>query len=139
MSVVKIGREDKVAVELLTKIAKQAGAKKAIMLPVSAPFHCSLMKPAELKLQVELEKIEFKSLNFAVITNVDASAILEGSKARDALRRQVCSPVRWIETMEYLCKQGVNRVIELGPGRVLSGLMKQFDKKQIFAFNWLLL
>tara|TARA_B100000686_G_scaffold340628_1_gene416602 strand:- start:1654 stop:2586 length:933 start_codon:yes stop_codon:yes gene_type:complete len=116
------------AVRLVADFAEKAGAKRIIMLPVSAPFHCHLMKPAELKLQVELKKTNFKPLKFNVITNVDARLVNDGDVARDSLRRQVCSPVRWVETMEVLLSKGVKRVIEFGPGRVLSSLMKKFDK-----------
>lgn len=117
----------KSAVERLCEEAKRSGAKKTVILPVSAPFHCSLMKPAEIKLQHELEKTEFKNLAFSVITNVDAQPNSDGAKARDAVRRQVCSPVRWVETMDCLVKSGVQSVVELGPGKVLSGLMRRFD------------
>jgi len=116
------------AVEKVSDEARSAGAKKAVLLPVSAPFHCSLMKPAEIKLQQELAKTDFQNLAFPVITNVDARGISSGEEARDALRRQVCSPVQWVETMKVLVEQGVQTVIELGPGKVLSGLMRRFDK-----------
>ena len=118
----------KKAVKEVLDLAGKGGAKKTVLLPVSAPFHCSLMKPAERKLRVELEKTKFNSLNFPIITNVDATLINDGDSARDSLCRQVCSPVRWVETMEVLQNQGVQRIIEFGPGRVLSGLMKRFNK-----------
>jgi [acyl-carrier-protein] S-malonyltransferase len=116
------------AVEQASAEAKASGAKKTIMLPVSAPFHCSLMKPAEQKLQKELEQTEFRDLSFPVITNVDAQPITKGSEARQALVRQVCSPVRWVETMERLVADGVQTVVEIGPGKVLSALMRRFNK-----------
>ena len=116
------------AVEEVSRLASETGAKKSIMLPVSAPFHCPLMKPAEIKLQKELEQIEFLDHQFPVVCNVDAQPVMEGSSARDALVRQVCSPVRWFETMQYLVGQGIKVVIELGTGKVLSGLMRRFDK-----------
>lgn len=116
------------AVEKVATEARQAGAKKAIMLPVSAPFHCALMKPAEIRLQKELEKTEFRDLEIPVITNVEAKAVSKGGEAREALVRQVCSPVRWVDTMKRLVEQGVQAVVEIGPGKVLSGLMRRFDK-----------
>jgi [acyl-carrier-protein] S-malonyltransferase len=122
------------AVENVSRAAKERGAKKAVPLPVSAPFHCSLMKPAELKLRVELDKTEFQNLSFPVVTNTDAQLNAEGAKAREALSRQVCSPVRWVETMEVLVGEGIEAVVELGPGRVLSGLMRRFNK-DIHCFN----
>jgi [acyl-carrier-protein] S-malonyltransferase len=115
-------------VELVAGKAKELGAKKSILLPVSAPFHCSLMKPAEIKLQIELEKTKFQDLSFPVITNVDAKPNTSGVDAKEALRRQVCSSVRWVETMKHLVDQKIHTVIELGPGKVLSGLMRRFDK-----------
>lgn len=118
----------KEAVERLSREAKESGAKRAILLPVSAPFHSSLMKPAEIKLSAELEKTEFLDLSFPVITNTEASANSNGSEAREALIRQVCSPVRWVETMKYIVDQGISVVVEVGPGKVLSGLMRRFDK-----------
>lgn len=117
----------KEAVEEVSIKAKKTGAKMAVMLPVSAPFHCSLMKPAEIKLQQELAKTDFQNLSFPVVTNVEALPISKGYEAREALRRQVCSPVKWVDTMKYLIEQGIRTVIELGPGKVLSGLMRRFD------------
>ena len=116
------------AVEEVSRLASEAGAKKSVMLPVSAPFHCSLMKPAEIKLQKELEQTEFKNHQFPVVCNVDAQSVTEGSLACDALVRQVCSPVRWVETMQYLVDKGIEVVVELGTGKVLSGLMRRFNK-----------
>ena len=124
------------AVKKVSFLAQKAGAKKTVLLPVSAPFHCPLMKSAELKLEAELEKVKFKSLSFPVITNVDAIPIKDGNIARESLRKQVCSPVRWIETMDIFLNYGIKRVIEFGPGRVLSGLIKQFDKSvECFQIN----
>ncbi len=117
------------AVESVVEEAKRLGAKKTVVLPVSAPFHCSLMKTAEQKLQVELEKTDFQDLSIPVVTNVGAKAISSGAEARDALVKQVCSPVRWVETMQYLVDDGIQAVVEIGPGRVLSGLMRRFAKQ----------
>jgi len=122
------------AVEKVAQAARDRGAKKAVSLPVSAPFHCSLMKPAELKLRVELDKTEFQNLSIPVITNTEAEPNDRGDKAREALARQVCSAVRWAETMETIVGQGIDAVVELGPGRVLSGLMRRFNR-DIPCFN----
>ncbi|QPJ65864.1 MAG: ACP S-malonyltransferase [Candidatus Nitrohelix vancouverensis] len=118
----------KAAVEKVSAEAQSKGAKKAVMLPVSAPFHCPLMKPAEIRLRQELDRTEFKSMTFPIIANVDAQLVSDGSVARENLAKQVCSPVLWTDTMQALLDQGITRFIELGPGRVLSGLMKRFDK-----------
>ena len=117
------------AVEEVSRLARESGAKKTVMLPVSAPFHCPLMKPAEIRLQNELEQAEFLDLDFPVIRNVDAQPTTEGSRARTVLVEQVCSPVRWVETMQCLLDQGVDVVVELGSGKVLSGLMRRFNKE----------
>jgi len=118
----------KESVESVSEKAKQSGAKKSVILPVSAPFHCSLMKPAEIKLQAELEQTEFQDLKIPVISNVEAKPVSKGNDARQALVRQVCSPVRWLETMQYMADQGIQAVVEIGSGKVLSGLMRRFDK-----------
>jgi len=118
----------KESVESVSESAKQAGAKKCVLLPVSAPFHCALMKPAEIKLQSELEQTPFQDLKVPVISNVEAKPMTRGSDARQALIRQVCSPVRWLETMQYMVAQGIEVMVEIGSGKVLSGLMKRFNK-----------
>ena len=117
------------AVEEVSRLAKEGGAKKSVMLPVSAPFHCPLMKPAELNLKNELEKIVFSDHQFPVISNVQAGPLTTGSSAREALIDQVCSPVRWADTMQYLINEGIDVAIELGTGKVLSGLMRRFNSK----------
>ncbi|MGV7221329.1 MAG: ACP S-malonyltransferase [Nitrospinales bacterium] len=117
------------AVEQVSSLSKDAGAKRAIALPVSAPFHSSLMKPAEIKLTVELDKTEFKDLNYPVITNTDAEANTSGTTAKEVLARQVCAPVRWVETMENIVNQGIRTIVEVGPGKALSGLMRRFNKE----------
>lgn len=126
IQVVVAGHKD--AVEKLAEEAKKAGAKKSVLLPVSAPFHCPLMKPAEIKLKATLEEITFNDSKYPVITNVDCNAVSNGKVARDSLVRQVCSPVRWTETMAYFVDAKIERVIEFGPGKVLSGLFKRYDK-----------
>ena len=118
----------KEAVETVSKDALTAGAKKAVVLPVSAPFHSALMKPAEIKLQKELEATEFYDLSFPVINNIEAKPIVKGNHARESLVKQVCSPVRWCETMQCIVDQEIDSVIELGSGKVLSGLMKRYNK-----------
>jgi [acyl-carrier-protein] S-malonyltransferase len=101
---------------------------RSIKLPVSAPFHTSLMKSAEERLAADLDAVEFRDLKFPVITNVDARPIRRGQEARDALKRQVSRPVLWQSTMMVLQKEGVDAVVELGPGRVLSGLVKRASR-----------
>ncbi|MGP0564896.1 MULTISPECIES: ACP S-malonyltransferase [unclassified Nitrospina] len=115
-------------VEAVSEKAREQGAKKVVILPVSAPFHCKLMEPAAMRLKAEMEKIEFKDASIPVITNVEAVPNNSGDKARELLFKQVCSPVRWTETMQCMIDQGVEAVVELGSGKVLSGLMKRFSK-----------
>jgi len=117
------------AVERAVELAKQKGAKRAVMLSVSAPFHCDLMKPAAERLAPVLAEIEFADLNAPLVTNVDAAIITKGDDARDALTRQVASPVRWSESVKRLLDEGVTRFIELGPGKVLSGLVRQMSRE----------
>ncbi|HKA36740.1 MAG TPA: ACP S-malonyltransferase [Thermoanaerobaculia bacterium] len=104
------------------------GAKRAIPLPVSAPFHCSLMAPAREKLRPHLEQASFQNARIRVVTNVDARAESDGGALRDALLRQVDSPVRWVESIRTLASAGVDRALEIGPGNVLSGLVRRIDK-----------
>jgi [acyl-carrier-protein] S-malonyltransferase len=101
---------------------------RSLMLPVSAPFHCKLMKSAEEKLSNDLDVVEFKDLEFPIITNVDARIIRKGEEARDALKRQVTRSVLWFRSMEIMCDQGVNLFVELGSGKVLSGLIKRIGR-----------
>jgi [acyl-carrier-protein] S-malonyltransferase len=117
----------KSAVEYAVVLAKQRGAKRAVMLAVSAPFHCALMKPAAERLEPVLGDTDFMDLNVPLITNVDAVIITSGDQARAALIRQVASPVRWSESVRRLIDEGVTRFVELGPGKVLSGLLKQMQ------------
>jgi [acyl-carrier-protein] S-malonyltransferase len=116
------------AVKHAVEIASQLGAKRAVMLPVSAPFHSALMMPAQEKLEKELSQIEFAALQVPLVTNVDADTIREGAEARSALVRQVSMPVRWEESMRTLLDEGVNTFVEVGPGRVLTGLMRQIER-----------
>ncbi|UCC40179.1 MAG: ACP S-malonyltransferase [Candidatus Aminicenantes bacterium] len=102
---------------------------RSVILPVSAPFHCQLMKSAEEKLSSDLDQVEFRDLKFPVVTNVDAQAITKGDEARDALKRQVSRPVLWYKSMEALSKKRVDLFIELGIGKVLSGLIRRISRK----------
>ncbi len=110
-------------------VAREHGARRAVRLRVSAPFHCTLMKPAEERLTRDLEKTRFNDLRVPLITNVDAHVISRGEQARDALRRQVSSPVRWEESVRLLRGEGVGLAVEVGCGRVLSGLMRRTDEQ----------
>jgi [acyl-carrier-protein] S-malonyltransferase len=116
------------AVKRAVEIASQNGAKRAVILPVSAPFHCALMAPAQKRLEPDLRAAKFNDLRFPLVTNVDAEAITSGDEAREALIRQVTSPVRWLDSMHELIESGVNIFVEVGPGKVLSGLMRQIDR-----------
>jgi len=117
------------AVERAVTLAKEKGAKRAVMLAVSAPFHSELMKPAAERLASVFAKISFSNLNVPLVTNVDAQVITTGDEAREALLRQVASPVRWSESIKLLLGQGVTRFIEVGPGKVLSGLVRQISRQ----------
>ena len=122
------------AVKRAVEIANQLGAKRAVMLPVSAPFHSTLMMPAQEKLAKDLEKTEFADLQWPLVTNVDADTEVKGSEARDALIRQVTMPVRWEESVRALIDEGVNTFVEVGPGRVLTGLLRQIERS-VAALN----
>lgn len=111
------------AVELLSGVAR-----KVVKLKVSAPFHCALMKPAQDRLAPDLERLSFNTPVMPVVTNVDARAVTAPDELRDALVRQVSAPVRWLESMQLLMEQGVDTFIEAGPGKVLSGLMRQISR-----------
>jgi [acyl-carrier-protein] S-malonyltransferase len=116
------------AVKRAVEIASQLGAKRAVILPVSAPFHCALMMPAQEKLEKDLRKTEFSALRVPLVTNVDADTEISGDEARDALIRQVTMPVRWEESVRELIDEGVNTFVEVGPGRVLTGLLRQIER-----------
>ena len=103
-------------------------AKRVIKLKVSAPFHCALMTPAQARLAADLERLSFNNPAVPVITNVDARAVTAPVELRDALVRQVSAPVRWVESMQLLIGQGVNTFVEAGPGKVLSGLIRQISR-----------
>lgn len=122
------------AVKRAVEIASQSGAKRAVILPVSAPFHSSLMAPAQKQLEPELRAAAFSALKFPLITNVDAEAITSGEEARDALIRQVTMPVRWLDSVHEMIEGGVSIFVEVGPGRVLFGLLRQIDRS-VRCFN----
>lgn len=118
------------AVERAIPMATERGAKKAVSLPVSAPFHCALMQPAQDQLAVDLQKLSFQNPSCPVVCNVDAAAISSGEAARDALVRQVTGAVRWHEVVRRLIENGTDVFIEVGPGKVLWGLMRQIDRSK---------
>ena len=119
----------KEAVERANVLMKESGAKRALPLPVSVPSHCALMKPAAEKLAVALQSIEIKAPVIPVINNVDVSTETDAARIKDALVRQLFSPVRWTETIEAVANAGVEFEVEMGPGKVLSGLVKRIDKR----------
>ncbi|HEV2883521.1 MAG TPA: ACP S-malonyltransferase [Pyrinomonadaceae bacterium] len=122
------------AIDRAGELLQSRGAKRFVKLNVSAPFHCRLMMPAQERLEEDLAKLSFNDLDVPLVTNVDAAAITRGADARDALVRQVSSTVRWLESIQLLLKEGVDTFVELGPGRVLSGLMRQISR-EVKCFN----
>jgi [acyl-carrier-protein] S-malonyltransferase len=122
------------AVERAVALAQQAGAKRAIMLAVSAPFHCSLMVPAQERLAQDLSAVSFRDLSIPLVNNFAAREVRSAAEARQGLIDQVPNPVRWEETIRYLAAQGVARFIEVGPGRVLTGLLRNIDRS-LSGFN----
>jgi [acyl-carrier-protein] S-malonyltransferase len=122
------------AVKRGVEIASQKGAKRAVMLPVSAPFHSPLMEPAQKRLERDLRAAAFGPLRFPLITNADAEAISSGEEAREALIRQVTLPVRWLDSIRDMIEHGVTIFVEVGPGKVLSGLLRQIDRS-VRCFN----
>jgi [acyl-carrier-protein] S-malonyltransferase len=118
------------AVERAIALAKERGAKRAVLLQVSAPFHCSLMQPAQDGLAPILQEIPFTAAKMPVVVNVDAALVTDGVQLRDALVRQVTRAVRWTESMQLLIAEGVSTFVEVGPGKVLGGLLRQIDRSQ---------
>jgi [acyl-carrier-protein] S-malonyltransferase len=116
------------AIERAVTECQQRGARKAVMLRVSAPFHCALMMPAQTGMTAPLEATTFGDLSVPLINNVDAQLITSGAEARAGLIRQISSPVRWSASVELMLRQGVDRFIEVGPGKVLIGLVKSISK-----------
>jgi len=124
------------AVQRAGERAKALGAKRVLPLPVSAPFHCALMKPAEERLAPELRALAVQDPRVPIVANVDAKPKTDGEAAIDALVRQVSSPVLWEDTMHRLASEGVTTYVEVGPGRVLSGLARKIHRDgQVFAFG----
>lgn len=124
----------KAAVEKAMALCQTAGAKRALPLPVSVPSHCDLMRPAAEQLSQRLAQVAVSVPALAVVNNVDVATPVQGDAIRDALVRQLYSPVRWVETVQWLKAQGVTRIVEVGPGKVLAGLIKRIDSEiEIFA------
>ncbi|HXT62223.1 MAG TPA: ACP S-malonyltransferase [Pyrinomonadaceae bacterium] len=117
------------AIDRAMEILKAKGAKRAVKLNVSAPFHCALMKPAQDRLAADLDGLQFGDFAIPLVTNVDAKSIKTGAEARDSLVRQVSQPVRWLESVEFLSNHGVQTFIEIGTGKVLSGLVRQINRE----------
>lgn len=121
------------AVERAALLAKERGAKRVVMLQVSAPFHCALMQPAQDRLAELLRGTEFAAPRSPVAVNVDARLVTDAAQLRDALIRQVTGAVRWLESMRLLIAQGTTAFVEVGPGKVLGGLMRQIDRGQTYV------
>lgn len=116
------------AVNRAIEIAKAKGYRKAMLLPVSAPFHCRLMTPAGERLQSALEAVPVSPLQVPVVSNVEAQANSDQNRVKELLVKQVSAPVRWEESVGHMVKQGITRFVEIGPGKVLSGLVKRIEK-----------
>ncbi len=120
---------DAAAVQRASEILRERGAKRVLPLPVSAPFHCALMMPAQERLSVDLSALEFRDLSVPLVANVDAREVKRGALARENLVRQVCAPVCWVESVRRLVELGASRFVEIGPGRVLTGLVKKIEPR----------
>jgi len=118
------------AVERAVQLAPERGAKKAVLLQVSAPFHCSLMRPAQERLANDLHELNFANPAVVAVCNVDATVVENADTSRDALIRQVTGAVRWDDSVRFLIAQGAQAFVEVGPGKVLFGLMRQIDRAQ---------
>lgn len=119
---------EKTAVELAIELAKNSGAKRAIMLPVSAPFHCELMAPAAEKMKIELEAIKIKPPTVPIVSNVSAQAISDPTEIKKLLVNQVTGSVRWRESIMWMAKNNVDEIWEIGSGKALSGMIRRIDK-----------
>ncbi len=124
---------NKAAVERANELCKAAGAKRALPLPVSVPSHCALMRPAAEQLAADLAAMNFATAQFAVVNNVDVAVTFDEAAIKDALVRQLYSPVRWTETIEWLASQGVTDVVEIGAGKVLNGLIKRINRDLVVS------
>jgi [acyl-carrier-protein] S-malonyltransferase len=122
---------NKAAIERACEVAKAKGAKRALILPVSAPFHSSLLKPASDRLQTYLADVTFNTPSIPVINNVDVAIVTDPAAIKDALVRQAAGAVRWVETVQTLSAEGVTHVVECGPGKVLTGLTKRINGELI--------
>jgi [acyl-carrier-protein] S-malonyltransferase len=118
----------KAAVERAGELCKAAGAKRALPLPVSVPSHCALMRPAAEQLATDLAALNFNHAVIPVVNNVEVAVASDANAIKDALVRQLYSPVQWTQTIEWLAAQGISEIVELGAGKVLSGLIKRIDK-----------
>ncbi len=116
------------AVDRALNLAREQGVRRAVLLKVSAPFHCALMKPAEEKLAPDLLATDFRPLQVPLVNNVDARLLRNPEEAREGLRRQVTAPVEWAGAMQQLIEAGVTQFVEVGPGKVLTGLLRQIDR-----------
>lgn len=116
------------AVDRACELARNAGAKRAIKLNVSAPFHCALMMPAQTRLSADLGEVDYGSFDFPIVHNVDANVNADRAAVKDKLTQQVSSPVRWLETVRKMAAEGVATFVEVGPGKVLSGLGRQIER-----------
>jgi [acyl-carrier-protein] S-malonyltransferase len=123
------------AVQRAMELAKAAGARRAMLLPVSAPFHCPLMRPAQERLRADLDAADFQDLAWPLVNNWQAREVRTGAEAREGLYQQVPNPVRWWESMRYLASQGVTRAVEVGVGSVLTGLLRGVEPP-IAGFNF---
>ena len=123
----------KAAVDKACEILKANGAKRALLLPVSAPFHSSLMKPAAEKLKARLEEIEIATPQIALINNIDVAVEVDADRIRDALYRQAFGPVRWVECVQAIKARGLTTLVECGPGKVLAGMVKRIDAEMTGA------
>ena len=121
--IVIAGRSE--AVTVACAKAKEKGAARVLPLAVSAPFHCDLMAPARDRLTPELNALDFRDLQIPLVNNADAGEIRQANRARDSLIRQICAPVRWEETVRYLVQAGIESFVEVGPGKILSGLVRK--------------
>ena len=122
------------AVDRASELLKERGAKRVVKLNVSAPFHCELMKPAQERLEADLQTVGFQDLATPLVTNVEAVEIEKGEVARKSLVRQVTAPVRWLQSVEHMIASGVEIFVEVGPGKVLTGLMRQINR-DVKCFN----
>lgn len=122
------------AVEKTVELCKEKGAKRSMLLPVSAPFHCSLLKPAGEKLAAELEKISLNPMKIPVVANVTAGIVTDAALVKDLLVRQVSSPVRWEDSVNTMLAGGADTFVEIGPGKTLSGFVKKINK-DVRVFN----